>query len=236
MNFLLRGLGAIPFFEQGFFGMDFEFGIQVIACFAVALIVYLLGSINSAVIVSKLLFGEDIRESGSGNAGLTNMYRVYGKKGAAFTLLGDVLKSFIAMACGMALMGYAYGGHIAILFCVLGHAYPCYFHFKGGKGVLSAAACIFCLSPMVALILITIFLLMVLTTKYVSVGSITAAFFYPLIYHAFFKPMPFLCVSSAVLVCLLVIFWHRGNVKRLINGKERKFGQKEEPSKGKKKR
>ncbi len=229
MNFLLHGFGAIPFFVNGLFGADTEFGLQVLACFAVILIAYLLGSINSSVIASRAIFSKDIRDSGSGNAGLTNMYRVYGARGAVWTLLGDLLKSIVAVLCGMALMGYAYGGHLAILFCVLGHAYPCYFRFRGGKGVLSAAACIFCLSPITFLILIALFLLMVLATKYVSVGSITAAFFYPLIYRAFCPGLPFLSVSSSILTCLLVIFWHRANVKRLIAGTEHKFGEKKDP-------
>lgn len=238
MSFFLHGFEAIPLFSHGLFLQEYPLGIQLLACLAAAVLAYLLGSINSSVIASKLLFRQDIREFGSGNAGLSNMHRVYGVRGAVWTLIGDILKSLLAMACGMALMGYAYGGHIAILFCVLGHAYPCYFHFRGGKGVLSAAACIFCLSPVTFLILIALFLLMVLATKYISVGSITAAFFYPLIYQAFYPQMrlDFFCVSSEVLVCLLVIFWHRGNVKRLLNGEERKFGQKEAPEDSKKKR
>lgn len=231
MNGFMIGFGAIPGFQSGFFlpseGTDWT-GL-VLLCLAAAVFSYLCGSVNSAVLVSRGLFGQDIRSFGSGNAGLTNMHRVFGVKGAALTLVGDMLKAVVAILGSMSLVGYLYGGNLALLFCVIGHAFPCFFGFRGGKGVLSAATGICCLSPVVFLVLIALFLLMVLSTKYVSVGSITAAFFYPLMLSAFFGAVPFFMLSTALLTAVLVIYLHRENVRRLIHGEEKKFGQKEPP-------
>ena len=231
-NGLLIGFGAIPCFQTGFFlsGEGESIVPLLLLCLASAVLAYLCGSINTALLVSKTLYGKDIREYGSRNAGLTNMHRVFGLKGAAFTLVGDIAKAVIAVLIGMCLCGYQYGGYLALLFCVIGHAWPCFFGFKGGKGVLSAATGIACLSPATFFVLIGLFLLMVLTTRYVSVGSVTAAFFFPLTLRAFLQVLPFVVMASSLLTCLLVIFLHRENVRRLIRGEEKKFGHHEPPS------
>ncbi len=232
MNGFLLGFGAIEVFQTGLIlekeGKNWLPLILLILLTAV--LSYLFGSVNSAVLVSRSLFGKDVREFGSKNAGLTNMHRVFGVKGAALTLVGDMAKGVLSVLCGLMLVGYVYGGYTALLFCVIGHAFPCFFRFRGGKGVLTAATCILCLSPVAFLVVIALFLLMACTTKFVSVGSITAAFFYPLTLSAFWgKELPFFILAMTLLTAVLVIFLHRENVRRLIRGEEKKFGKKEPP-------
>jgi len=139
---------------------------------------YLLGSFNTAIIVSKYLYHDDIRKYGSGNAGLTNMHRVYGKKGALYTLLGDVLKQFLSVSIGMLVMGRN-GAFLAGTFCILGHIAPIYFRFKGGKGVLAAATMVLMMDPIMFLVLFAVFALVVLIFRYISLGSMMAGFVYP---------------------------------------------------------
>ena len=123
--------------------------LAIILCAAIA---YFLGSLNFAIIISKYKFHDDIRNYGSGNGGLTNMMRTYGKKAAAFTLLGDVMKAVVSVLLGMLIAGES-GAYLAGFFCVFGHSFPIYYGFKGGKGVLTTAAMVLCLDPLVFLIL-----------------------------------------------------------------------------------
>ena len=143
---------------------------------------YLLGSINSAIIVSKLLYRDDIRKHGSGNPGLTNMFRTYGKGGAGLTLLGDVSKNVLAILIAGILFGFNYVGgisdsdgycYMAGLFAIVGHMFPLYYKFKGGKGVLSTATVALILAPIPFAILFALFALIVAISKYVSLGSVT---------------------------------------------------------------
>lgn len=190
-----------------------------------ALAGYLFGGINSSILVSKWLYRDDIRKHGSKNAGLTNIMRVYGKKAAAFTLIGDFLKTLIACTIGYVLMGPK-GGYIAGLFCMLGHIFPIYFKFKGGKGVLSGAAMILCLDWQVFLVVLLIFILIVIGTKYVSLGSIMASLLYPLILDRMMKirmGASGIEVTFALFGALIVVLTHRSNIKRLINHEENKF-------------
>lgn len=191
---------------------------------------YLLGSINTAIIVSKRLYGKDIRDFGSGNAGMTNMFRVFGKKAGFLTLAGDVLKSALAVFLGAWLCGGSYigsmdGAYLAGLFCVIGHIMPVFYKFKGGKGVIAAATMILLLDPYVFLCLIIIFGLVLLLTRYVSMGSVVAAFFYPAVTYITHRYMtgfpPGIFKMLFCFVCgLLVIYMHRENIKRVYHGKE----------------
>lgn len=208
--------------------------LEILAC---AVIGYLLGSINSAIITSKRLYGKDIREFGSGNAGLTNMHRVFGKKAALFTFLGDVLKSALSVLFGAwVCYNSSEGAYLAGLFCVLGHIAPVYYRFKGGKGVLSAATMILILDPVVFLLLIATFALVLFLFRYVSLASVIAAFFYPVYIYTVEQminhqaPYVFKMLFSVV-VAMLVIFMHRKNIERLYNGTENRFSFKSKAKK-----
>ncbi len=198
--------------------------LGVIACIIVP---YLLGSLNFAVMISKKGYHDDIRTHGSGNAGATNMLRTHGKKAAALTFLGDALKAIVSVLIGLVLMpgdGFAY---VAAFFCMIGHAYPVYFKFKGGKGVVVAAASMLILNPIVFVLCLIIFAIIVGFTKYVSLGSIICAILFPLLNYkmfVYFAPMP-LKTIFCILMGILVIFLHRKNISRLMNGTENKIGK-----------
>ena len=198
---------------------------------------YLLGSINSAIIVSRIFYGEDVRTKGSGNAGLTNMIRNYGKKAALLTLFGDVFKAVIAILFTSFLLGFDYkigAGlnsycYLTGVFVAIGHVFPIYYKFKGGKGVLVTATTAFVLTPLPALILFVIFATIFAISKYVSLGSITVAALYPVLVCLYVK---FVCsvqhlspllIVSVILLGLFIIWCHRENIKRLINGTENKL-------------
>lgn len=194
---------------------------------------YLLGSINSAIIISKKKYGGDIRSFGSGNAGLTNMKRVYGWGAAGYTLLGDMAKQVLSVGIGLVL-GNVPGGYIAGMFCIAGHILPCWHGFKGGKGVLTAATMILLLDPVVFAVLLVIWFAVLLLTRYVSLASIVAAFAYPAAMYARYKGAEPFSLIFAVVIGLFVIYMHRSNIKRLFNNQESKFsfkGKKNDKSK-----
>ena len=164
MNILNDGLFSILTGDNGITdGMGY-YALLIGFIFVSILVSYLLGSINSAIIISRIFYGEDVRTKGSGNAGLTNMIRNYGKKGAIFTLLGDVAKAAVAILITALLLGFNYQNGIALngycylsgVFVAIGHIFPVYYKFKGGKGVLVTAMTALILSPVTALILIFI--------------------------------------------------------------------------------
>jgi glycerol-3-phosphate acyltransferase PlsY len=207
-----------------------------------ALLSYLLGSCNSAILVVRLLKHKDIREYGSHNAGLTNTLRCFGKKCAALTLIGDLGKGILAvwlsrLLCVLLHTGLTaqqdilFIGYIAGIFAILGHVYPIYYHFKGGKGVLVGVSVFLGIDWKVFLTLIVIFLIVVVISKYVSLGSIIASaccpfatFFYQYIQRGDL-PMWYLWLNTAMsaLMAGWVIWMHRSNLKRLRDGNENKF-------------
>lgn len=187
---------------------------------------YLIGSLNSAIILSRLMYHDDIRKYGSGNAGMTNMMRVYGKTAAGLTLLFDILKTGIAVWIGILLLGH-HAAYTAGAACVVGHCYPLYYKFKGGKGVaVTAGLCLFA-NPPVFLILFIIFAIVVGFTKYISLGSIMSLLFFPLMLRSFYQlfgqPVPLTVLVPALFITVLVILQHRENIKRLWAGEENKF-------------
>ena len=207
-------------------------------CFVLVSIVaaYLLGSLNSAIIVSKLLYGEDIRTFGSGNAGLTNMLRTYGKKGALLTLAGDMLKTVLAIFIAGLLLGFNYKAgisyndgycYVAALFAVLGHIFPIYYQFKGGKGVLVTATAALTLSPVIFAVLFLLFVAIVWVSKYVSLGSVSVALLYPVAVNAyikfFFGQAGGLLSLSTILIAILIVWCHRANLQRISDRTERKI-------------
>lgn len=186
---------------------------------------YLIGSINPAIIFSKKIFNEDIRNHGSGNAGATNILRVYGQKMAIFIFALDFIKASVAVIIGSLLLSITTGGAISALFVVLGHMFPVYYKFKGGKGVACTAACMLILSPISFAILLPVFIAIVLLTKYVSLASIISVMLFPLLAHAFKGfwgvDSGFISLAS-ILIGAFVVFMHRTNITRLLEGKESK--------------
>lgn len=184
---------------------------------------YLLGSFSPAIWISKKHFGKDIRTQGSGNAGTTNMLRSHGKLAALFTLLGDLLKAVIACLIGYVCRGFE-GAAIAGFFAVIGHIVPIYYHFKGGKGVLVAAATLLMLDPVAFLVVIAIFVIIVSFTKFVSLASVMAALFYPLVFVRLNVGRELgIAPALAVFTTVLIVIMHRKNISRLMKGEESKI-------------
>ncbi len=201
---------------------------------------YLLGSINPAIIISKTIYHDDIRKHGSGNAGMTNMLRTYGKGAAGLTLLGDMMKTFIAIFIAGLLFGFNYVAgvstgdgicYVAGLFVVAGHVFPCFYKFKGGKGVLATATMALILSPVPFLFLFLLFVLVVATSKYISLGSVTTAVLYPVVLNGYFKIVfmktasstPGFAALSSIILAILIVWCHRENLKRISERTENKF-------------
>ena len=185
---------------------------------------YLLGCFNGAVIVSKYILRDDVRNHGSGNAGLTNFYRTFGGPLTAVVILTDVLKAVIAVLLGSWLLGFIdplFGKYWAGLFCLLGHMFPCMFHFKGGKGILSGGTIAIMIDWRIALVVWGGFLILTALTRYVSLGSLWAGASFPFV--------TWYCYPDPVIVVLgfacggLVVWQHRGNIQRLLSGTENKF-------------
>ncbi|MBR5528818.1 MAG: glycerol-3-phosphate 1-O-acyltransferase PlsY [Clostridia bacterium] len=219
-----------------------EIPMLVICYFITAFAGYILGSLNFAVIISRVKYHDDIRKYGSGNAGMTNMLRTYGKGDAALTFLGDALKTAFAIVIGMVLVGSLHGGnYVAGFFAMLGHIYPCFFGFKGGKGVVTAATTILLLDARIFLILIALFVIIVAIWRYISLGSVVCAMLYPMLVYAsnavvfsntgVSNPMS---VIFALIIAMFVIIMHRQNIERLMKGKESKISFKSNKDKQKK--
>ena len=228
-------------FENKILSADIYYPVFFVAVLTVIAVSYLLGSINSAIIVSKLVYHDDVRKHGSGNPGTTNMLRTFGKKAALLTLIGDMAKTAISILIAGTVFGfYYYYGlsmhdgfcYVAGLFSVLGHVFPIYYNFKGGKGVLSTATMVLILSPIPFAVLILLFIALVAWTKYVSLGSVTAAVLYPVALHATFGviglPESGLISLSSIVIAILIVWCHRANLVRISNKTENKisFGKK----------
>ena len=198
---------------------------NIVAILIVAIVGYLFGNMQTSLIVSRLKFRVDVRLYGSGNAGLTNFYRTFGTVGLVLVILVDVVKSVIAMLIARGLMhivGAPIVGVIFSGFCLmLGHIYPVFHNFKGGKGVLCACVMTFMVRWWIGLIVLAVFILVLVFTRYVSLGSICGAII--------FAPLVWLSHAGGLegllgLFCaLLLIFAHRQNIVRLLNHKENKF-------------
>ncbi len=220
----------------------------IIAGIISVVVSYLLGSCNSSIITVRLLKNEDIREHGSKNAGLTNTLRCYGKIPALITLIGDLAKGIIAVLISRLIFTLIVGadnfdlqtiGYISGIAAIIGHIFPIYYGFKGGKGVLVSSSILIVIDPLTFAIIIPFFLIISFITRYVSVGSISAAIFYPIltfVLHYFVENIPLnLCIVHTCLVAvtgILLIYMHRENIKRLRNGTENKFGKKKENKNG----
>lgn len=215
-------------YEIGFTGLIGYYwkDIPLIASLALVLlyvfIPYLLGSINTAIIVSKAMYKDDVREHGSGNAGFTNMMRNYGKKAAFITFAGDILKTVVAVLIGWCTLGYL-TAYIAGLACFIGHIFPVFYRFRGGKGVVCMATSILMLDWRLFIILFAMFILSVLCTKYISFGSVLCAMLFPLILNRMNDTGLFLIEFVAMAIAVIVVIKHLGNLKRIFEGTESKF-------------
>lgn len=231
-GFMAKGLFSLIVERNKLDGAAFYvlFFALMLACIIAS---YLIGSMNFGIIISKLKYKDDIRLHGSGNGGTTNMLRTYGKGVGALTLVCDMLKCVLSVTVGCALMGLMFGGYLAGLFCILGHMFPIYYRFKGGKGVACCAAMILMLNPTVFVIIISIFIIIVAATKYVSLGSVMCALIYPVLLNRMDIIMSDYLLANglvtgpdtliAVVVAFLIVFMHRGNIKRLLAGTESKL-------------
>ncbi|NLV50735.1 MAG: glycerol-3-phosphate 1-O-acyltransferase PlsY [Clostridiales bacterium] len=190
-----------------------------------ALLSYIIGGVNGSIIASKYIFHKDIREMGSGNAGLTNFYRIFGTKGVLLVLAIDILKSAIAVIVGHALMrffGFPMTGEVfAGFFLILGHVFPVWYGFRGGKGVLCCGILVLFIDWRIGLICWIAFILVTVLTKYVSLGSMVGSIVFPIGIAAYGGW--WLQVLLSILCCLLIIVMHRKNIIRLILHKEPKF-------------
>ena len=186
---------------------------------------YLLGSIDTGILVSKFLYHDDVRKYGSGAAGMTNMLRTFGKKAAALTAFGDVLKGVLAVCIGRwlftlmpesTMLSPYLAVYLAAIFAIIGHLKPLYFGCKGGKGVLVAGGTILaCLLP----------------TGMVSLGSVTMAALYPVltilygVFRGYSAADLTVCTIGSVIMAAMVIYMHRSNIQRIREGKEYRFGR-----------
>lgn len=202
----------------------------ILTFIAAAVFSYFLGCINGAILMSRSVFHEDIREKGSGNAGLTNFYRIYGVKGMLPVIGIDMLKMVIAVAISKVLFAHVLqmplvGAYWAGLWVILGHCYPCMFAFRGGKGILTASALLIMLDWRIAVIGFAAFFLGVLLTGYVSIGSILAVVSFPATtVWVFHGSSNFAMILALSLLAAATTLWsHRSNIKRLISGNENKF-------------
>ncbi len=199
---------------------------------------YLLGSINTALIVSKCFFHDDVRRHGSGNAGTTNVLRTYGKKPAIVTFAGDSLKGVLAVLFACILFGhpiseYPYfhlitAAYLSAFFCIFGHIFPIFSRFRGGKGFATLAGVILVLNPFLFAILLVFYLAMVLLSHFISLSSVVVALFYPLMLSVVstittLRPSFGTDVLFAVMMGVLIAWAHRSNLRRIFDGNERKF-------------
>lgn len=191
---------------------------------------YLLGSVNTSLVLGKLFYKKDVRQYGSGNAGATNTLRTLGKTAAIMVVVGDFLKGILACLIGKWLAGETsdgvYGGmYVAGIMAVIGHNWPLYFGFKGGKGVMTAFAAVLMFSPLAALICLLSFVLVVAITRYVSLGSIIGGAAFPLVTWILGEQL--FLILTGVLLALLIIFRHSSNISRLLDGNEKKLSFKQ---------
>ena len=197
----------------------------------VSILAYLIGSISFSVLIGKKIAGIDVREKGSGNAGSTNVLRTVGKKAAAITLVCDILKGVIAVVVALIAGGIAKNTDSSLLvqlagiFVILGHTFPIFFQFKGGKGVATALGVLLIINFQIGLICLVFALMIMAFTKMVSAGSVTAAVLFPVL--TVFIHQNYVVEGNYILfgiiLAAIVAFNHRSNIKRILDGTENKL-------------
>lgn len=209
-------------------------GWLAIAAVGVAVVAYFLGCFNGSVVVSRYILRDDIRQHGSGNAGLTNFYRVFGGPLTLVVILSDVVKAILAVFFAVFIAGHISPELIPLakywagLFCLLGHMYPCTFQFRGGKGILSGGTIAIMMGInggaycwCIPLVVWGGFIILAVATRYVSLGSCWAGFSFPFV--SWFVYRDLLILLLAVIVGGLILWKHRGNMVRIVKGTESKF-------------
>ena len=213
----------------------------MVAYIIIAVIAYLIGSVNFSVLISKKMAGFDVREKGSGNGGTTNVLRTVGKKAAILTLIADVLKGIVAIFIAWLVGKFANANpailvQIAAICVVVGHTFPIFFEFKGGKGIATSLGILLLLNWETGLICLIFAVSLMILTKMVSLGSISAAVLFPIL--TIFIDEHYLVegnyVVFGIIMAAFIIFNHRSNIKRILDGTENKlsFSKKEENKKG----
>jgi glycerol-3-phosphate acyltransferase PlsY len=193
---------------------------------AAAVLAYLIGGLPFGYWLVRFSSGQDIRTMGSGNIGATNVHRSAGKKAGFTVLFLDILKGLLAIWAAAAISrDSAAGLAIAWVAVVLGHCYPVFLHFKGGKAVACFVGAALYLAPWALLVTAAVFVAAVALSKYISLGSMVSALIFPVVYWTIYRPIPVL-LTAAVLACALVIYRHKGNLARLRAGKENVFSLK----------
>lgn len=215
--------------------------VTIFQMLIIATVSYLLGCINASIIVTKLLdSGNDIRKFGSGNAGFTNVLRTKGKKLAVYTFLIDFLKGltaiyishlFMSTVCGIPCNSFmfCFGEYLSCLSCIIGHVYPCFFEFRGGKAILTAWATTLLIDKNIFVMLIIVFLIVLLITKIVSLASVVAAIALPIssllssfvFRENFSYDKGLISLVFCIVISVLVVYKHRANIQRIINGTEK---------------
>jgi acyl phosphate:glycerol-3-phosphate acyltransferase len=194
------------------------------------LLAYLLGSISTALIVGKVGYGIDIREHGSGNAGATNTFRVLGQKAGIIVMIGDILKGVIAVQLARLHPGFPVTEDSFVNFqvllgiaSVLGHVFPIWSQFRGGKGIATLFGMVLSIQPSAALFLVVVFVGMLLITQYVSLSSISASVSFPILILVVFREPEIMYRIFAVAAALVVVLTHHKNINRLLQGNESKM-------------
>ena len=204
------------------------------AYIVIAIIAYLIGSINFSVIISKRMAGFDVREKGSGNAGTTNMLRSVGIKAAVITLLCDILKGVVVILIAILIgniidnVDSALLVQLAGIFVIIGHTFPIFFQFKGGKGIATSLGVLLMINWQIGLICLLFALVLMALTRMVSVGSIAAAVLFPILVifigeHYIVPVNNWSYLIFSIIIAVLVLFNNRENLKRIFTGKENKI-------------
>jgi glycerol-3-phosphate acyltransferase PlsY len=193
-------------------------GVYLLPVFA-----YLLGSVSSAIVIARIFGLKDPREVGSGNPGATNILRYGGKKAAALTLLGDVLKGVVPVVVARALGVDAPVLALVMLAVFVGHVFPVFHGFKGGKGVATAFGALIALNIWVGLLLMASWMLMALVTRYSSLSAITVSVLAP--FYVWWLTQSEVLIAATAAMSLLLLWRHRGNIRKLIAGTETKIGR-----------
>lgn len=214
---------------------------NILIMLLIAGVSYLIGCANASIIVTKMFdSGNDIRKVGSGNAGFTNVLRTKGKKLAIYTFLIDFAKGVVAvyfahllLAFGLGLdadsLTFFFGEYLACFSCVLGHVYPCFFDFKGGKAILTTWAATLLIDWRIFFVLISVFLVVLVFTKIVSLASVCAAFSFPIAVGILYFAVDvdinsgLIALMFAILISSLVVYKHRKNIQRILSGTESKI-------------